>query len=175
MQAPGETIKEGARWEWRIRLHGSNLKRLNPVAIGMSHLQEIEGPSDHWPDIFTILTELYVNSLDHGVLQLSSEMKASPEGFAEYFSEREPIRPDFCIELQLTHIKEFDGGRLPIFIQDSNGGFPFDERLSKAPNGNEDVQPKLSGCGITLIRELCESLHYYDDGRCAEAEFVWRS
>ncbi|WP_136681374.1 SpoIIE family protein phosphatase [Neptunomonas sp. XY-337] len=179
VQAPGETIEEGARWEWRIRLHGSNLKRLNPVAIGMSHLQEIEGPSDHWHDVFTILTELYVNSLDHGVLQLSSEMKASPEGFAEYFSEREQrlnaISPDSYIELQLTHIKEFDGGRLFIFIQDSGEGFPFDEWLSKEPNSNEDAQPKLSGRGITLIRELCESLHYYDDGRCAEAEFVWRS
>ena len=76
-------------WNWNLELQGASLARINPVAQALSRLQESEGGGDQWHSVFSILTELYVNALDHGVLKLESSLKSSPEGFAEYFSERE--------------------------------------------------------------------------------------
>jgi hypothetical protein len=39
--------------------------------------------------VFTVLTELYVNALEHGVLQLDSELKEQPDGFCQFYEEKE--------------------------------------------------------------------------------------
>ena len=45
---------------------------------------EAEGQS-----LFTVMTELYVNALDHGVLGLDSNLKSDQDGFETYFLTRE--------------------------------------------------------------------------------------
>ena len=54
----------------------------------MNQINDVEGAGDHWQLLNTILTELFANALDHGVLGLSSSLKSSPEGFSQYYHER---------------------------------------------------------------------------------------
>lgn len=171
------TQGEESCWQWSIQLQGSNLKRVNPVAIALSQLQEIEGPSDNWHQVFTVLTELYVNALDHGVLQLSSALKSSPEGFAEYFKMREEslnnLSQDDYVQILLTHVKEGSGGRLIISVRDSGYGFDHLYWLNLDPDAEEEPSIKLSGRGIILVRELCDSLEYTENGALARAVYTW--
>jgi two-component sensor histidine kinase len=145
--------------------------------MAMSQINEIEGHADHWQSLYTILTELFINSLDHGVLGLSSDLKASAEGFAEYFKEREHrlrnLEEGF-VELQLSHHPVPNGGRVIIKIKDSGQGFDITKYYKNRVVG---IEPKLkfSGRGIDLVEQLCDSLDYQENGTVVEASYVWTS
>lgn len=162
-------------WRWELTLTGKRLSRINPIPMAMSQIQEIEGHAEHWQSLFTILTELFVNALDHGVLGLSSELKNSPDGFSEYFSERENRLKNLTagyLDIHLSYFTLKEGGELKVKIKDSGDGFDYYEVKSKLANVNED-KAKLSGRGIELVEQLCENLVYKENGTVAEASYIW--
>jgi len=169
------SIETPPAWHWQLSLSGKRLGLLNPIPMAMSQINEIEGHADHWQSLYTILTELFINSLDHGVLGLSSELKASAEGFAEYFKEREHrlrnLNEGF-VELQLSHHPVPNGGRVIIKIKDSGQGFDITNYYK---NRSAEASPKLkfSGRGIDLVEQLCDSLDYQENGTVVEASYVW--
>lgn len=169
--------EESAGWTWSIRLQGGNLKVVNPVAIAISQLQEVEGPSEQWQDVFTILTELFVNALDHGVLKLPSSLKSSAEGFSEYFAQREEgllhLDNDHYVSIAMSIVKLQQESMLKITVNDSGVGFDHAHWLEKISGPNYE-NPGLSGRGIMLVKELCQSLEYSYDGTKVSAEYAWR-
>ena len=159
-------------WQYRLQLVGSKLKTVNPVPLIIAQLQELEDIGTHHQTLYTILTELYVNALDHGLLKLDSSLKQSPEGFSQYFSEREKRLEDLqdgwvSFSLNVEHSE--NSGRIKIRIEDSGIGFDFDNDSAAAADNNG----QLHGRGILLIRELCESLQFMSPGNKAEAVFAW--
>ncbi len=160
-------------WEYVFTLKEKRLSETNPVPLIINHIMELEGIESERQSLFTVLTELYVNALDHGILRLPSSLKSDPVGFAEYFREREQRLKVLNQGYVLFHItvEQNEGYRsIQIRIEDSGPG--FDYRLQ---NTNEDNQLALSGRGIILIRELCESLEYIGNGNIAEAVYSWKS
>jgi two-component system, HptB-dependent secretion and biofilm response regulator len=172
-----ENYSSLAAWRWELGLSGKRLSRVNPIPMAMGQIQEIEGHAEHWQSLFTILTELFVNALDHGVLGLSSDLKNSPEGFSEYFSERERRLKSLTsgyVELYLSYYPMTNGGKLNIKVKDSGKGFDTNKMNEKiARLKDEPIQ--LSGRGIELIKQLCENLTYRENGTLVEANYVWSS
>lgn len=164
-------------WRWNLSLAGERLAHVNPIPMAMNQIQEIEGHSEHWQSLYTILTELFINALDHGVLELSSELKSSPEGFAEYFTERElrlkRLTSGF-VEIALSYFPLTSGGRVKVNIKDSGKGFSPKKFISKQATSSES-SIKLSGRGIELLEKLCESLEYFDNGTSVQASYVWHN
>lgn len=171
--------KEGA-WQWRLKLIGNRLSYVNPIPMMMTYIQEIEGNADHWQSLLTILTELFVNSLDHGVLKLDSAMKSCADGFAEYFRERErrlKAIQDGFIEIKLSYYPLSSGGRIVILLTDSGNGFDakrYNDMISKRQEDTVENASQLSGRGIQLVSQLCESLQYFERGSQVQASYVWR-
>ncbi len=158
-------------WQYRLQLVGSKLKTVNPVPLIIAQLQELEDIGTHHQTLYTILTELYVNALDHGLLELDSSLKQSPEGFSQYFNEREKRLEDLrdgWISFSLSVEHSENSGRIKIRIEDSGAGFDFDSDTAV-----DDSNEQLHGRGILLIRELCESLQFMSPGNKAEAVFAW--
>ncbi|MDF2182583.1 SpoIIE family protein phosphatase [Neptuniibacter sp. CAU 1671] len=156
-------------WTWHIELQGQSLHRTSPVAQALSRLQESEGPRPEWQQVFTVITELYVNALDHGVLGLSSNMKRTPEGFARYFDEREKRLQSLDsgkVSLSLQHTRMPGGGRLVIRVEDSGKGFDYDWWLK---NLNQSAERQFSGRGISLVKNICEYLTFSHNGSVVEA------
>jgi serine phosphatase RsbU (regulator of sigma subunit) len=161
-------------WEYVFSLQDRRLNETNPVPIIINQIMEMEGVESERQALFTVLTELYVNALDHGVLELNSSLKASPEGFAEYFKTRE-LRLQ-----QLTHghvifhvsVEQLNDLRSIMFrVEDSGAGFNHkDHVFDQSRTGN-----RFSGRGIHLISELCESLRYLGKGNIAEAIYSWKA
>jgi len=166
--------QHGQGWCWSIDLQGKSLSRINPVPMLLSQLQEMEGHTEHWQTVFTILTELYVNALDHGVLQLSSDLKASPEGFPLYYQEREAklsALEQGYVRIALDYMPKLDGGQLRIRVEDSGDGFDYRHWL--ATHAEISDEQALSGRGIRLVSELVETLNYSDKGATVEVYFSW--
>ncbi|WP_286235706.1 ATP-binding SpoIIE family protein phosphatase [Thalassotalea sediminis] len=167
-----------AAWQWRLKLTGSRLSHVNPIPLAMNQIQEIEGNEDHLQSLFTILTELFVNSLDHGVLGLDSTMKSCADGFAEYFMERErrlKVITDGFVEINLSFYPNASGGRVVIGIADSGNGFNVNKYndMIRDHQMQQEERSKLSGRGIHLVSQLCESLQYFDQGNQVQASYVW--
>ncbi len=159
-------------WEYAFTLKDRRLRETNPVPIIINHIMEMEAIEHERQSLFTVLTELYVNALDHGVLGLDSAMKSDPAGFALYFQEREK-RLHALVKGQVSFhlsVKQYtDQRRLLIRVEDSGTGFDFhaQQQLEIEQNG-------LSGRGIMLVRDLCDELHYLGKGNIAEAFYSWK-
>ncbi len=162
----------GDRGEWRmsLRFNGSRLRETNPVPILVNYILEMEDLQEERHSLFTVITELYINALDHGVLGLDSRLKGDAPGFADYFSEREKRLIDLdsgYVAFNLTI--EQDSGRRSVVlrVEDSGEGFDF----SATPESEPAL--KLSGRGILLVRDMCKSLEYHGKGNIAVATFSW--
>lgn len=165
--------KPAGTWDYNLTLKGSSLREVDPVPMVLNAITDLQGLQCAREDLFTVLTELYVNALDHGVLKLDSKLKHSADGFSEYFRLRERKLEDpgdDFISIQLSHAPQATGGRLTIRIEDSGNGFDEESILKQIAE-----QPLASGRGMLLIKSLCTKLSYSDGGRTAVAVYDWAS
>jgi len=156
--------------EFHITLRGGQLRQADPVPMLINYLQEMAGLKEHRRPLFTILTELFVNALDHGVLQMDSRLKEGPEGFSRYFERRERLLEELTsgfVRIGVRIHPEPQGGFIVIQVEDSEG-FDIDARPL-----TPGEPPLFSGRGITLVESLCESLRFLTPGNRAEAIYRW--
>ena len=161
-------------WEYVLNLKNSRLRETNPVPIIINQLMEMEGIESERQPLFTVLTELYVNALDHGVLSLESSMKSDSDGFARYFQQREErlstlTQGHIVFHLAINHFEDFRS--IKIRIEDSGEGFDY---LNPAIRDTPDPA-RFSGRGILIINQLCDSLTHYSKGNITEAIYSWKS
>jgi CheY-like chemotaxis protein len=117
-------------------------------------------------ELFTVLSELYNNALEHGVLELDSELKQSEEGFFEYFTQREEklLTLDVArIVISAEYVPHENS--LAIRVRDSGKGFK-QGRMTKL----ENIE-KSYGRGNSLVKELCESVEYTNKGNTVDVVF----
>lgn len=158
---------------WRVSLEmgPAFLKQVDPLPELMRMLAWVDPLTTEKATLFLIASELFSNSLEHGLLRLDSSLKQSPDGFATYYNLREQRLADMkdgSITIQLKYSPHGDGGKLVFRIQDSGQGFDF-IKSDKALGMNNGY----SGRGITLLRSLCQDLTYQGNGNTVEAVFVW--
>ncbi len=156
---------------FHLTLHGTQLRDADPVPILINYIQETAALHEHRRPLFTILTELYVNALDHGILQLDSSLKQGEDGFTHYFQQREQRLQSLtegCISIGLRIHNLHRGGYMVIRIEDSGRGFDI-----SSLEAGEVSETHFSGRGIILVRSLCKQLHYTPPGNKVEAVYVW--
>jgi len=163
----------GDRGEWKLsmRFNGARLRETNPVPILVNYLMEMEELEAERQSLFTVMTELYINALDHGVLGLDSNLKADPAGFEAYFQTRESRLANLDsghVIFNLSVEQESSRRSILLRIEDSGKGFDFENH-----NPPLDEATALSGRGLMLIQDLCESLEYHGKGNIAIARFGW--
>jgi CheY-like chemotaxis protein len=159
--------------EFVLTLRGTHLRRADPVPILINYIQETAGLHEHRHPLFTILTELYVNALDHGVLQLHSALKQGEDGFSAYFRQREHrlnalTEGEIRISLRIHNMH--GGGYMEIEVEDSGRGFEFQKLVPSEVPGEI-----FSGRGIMLVNSLCKQLSYSPPGNKAEAIYAWKN
>ncbi|VAX11644.1 Serine phosphatase RsbU, regulator of sigma subunit [hydrothermal vent metagenome] len=157
--------------EISINLNSNNLKNTDPVPLVINNIIQLSASDIPKQSLFIILTELYINALDHGILDLDSKLKSSATGFEKYFSEREKrlnnlnsgyVRMSFQIQNYAS------GGEFSLIFEDSGNGFNFEEYNNRTTDENA-----FSGRGISLIKQLCKSITYYTPGNKVEVIFQW--
>ncbi len=123
------------------------------------------GLEHHSATLFTVLSELYLNALDHGVLQLSSQLKAGQDGFSNYFTERESRLENLSeghVSITVTIEGPISNRMLRITVEDSGEG--FDPAGLDQGGTDQEGNPLHSGRGILLVRGLCDAVHYSTPG-----------
>lgn len=161
-------------WKMTMDLNPDMIRTINlPTFLtGLLWATEVQGLKQHKTNIFMVLSELYTNALEHGVLKLESKMKKSPEGFMQYISERKKALLSLnegYIKVNIELIQAGTGGKLAIYIEDSGGGFDFKKQAQLSVNDSA-----MFGRGILLLRSFCSELVFYGKGNIAEAVYVWQ-
>ncbi len=167
----GKNTRPPMHWCFQLDFEADMLRSAEPIPLLTQMLLDYQGLRGHWSRIFTVLTELYTNAVDHGILGLDSRMKSSAEGFARYYTEREQRLSSLkCgrLEIKLRHVAHGPGGRLSISFKDSGPGFDLAMLRGKASDNLA-----LSGRGIPLMRSLCHSLTYHGKGNSVTAVIDW--
>lgn len=159
-------------WRYSLTLGAEELKYINTVPFMMTFVNDIHALRGAQSDVFLILTELFVNSLDHGVLNLDSSLKQGSEGMERYLLERMKrllALQTGRIELDLTGIRYEGRVVLRIRIKDSGQGFDWARMYAGG------IQDMVYGRGIALVRSLCIGLQYLGVGNEAVAYYTPRN
>ncbi len=155
-------------WAIEYNFHISSLRHFDPLPLVLQILNECPGLADHRGRVFTILAELYSNALDHGVLNLDSELKSTAQGFAEFYSTKKRLMDTLTegnIAIRLSHQPTKNGGELIITVVDDGQGFDVD---SIKTDKNE-----YSGRGLSLVNSLCSNISFANSGRQVDVLFEW--
>lgn len=155
-------------WCINIELGPDNLKESGPINEVVNMLGGIPGISPHKDYLFTVLSELYINALDHGVLGLDSKIKDGDDGILIYQDIRQKkldTLDDGKVNLAISLAPRVEGGGsvLNITLSDSGDGFDFDNLNS--------CEEEVHGRGIGLVNEFCESVLYSDNGSKIEVAY----
>jgi len=160
-------------WSVSFEFRAETLKRYNPLPYLLQLLLEIHGLREQSGALYSVMAELYSNALEHGVLGLDSSLKRDALGFARYYQERD-TRLDALdagyVRVHLQVVPEGEGGCLTIRVEDSGKGFDV-VRVIERPLDSV----RLSGRGISLVRQLGRNARWSDDGRSAHVEFFWEA
>ena len=158
-------------WHLSMKLYDNDLKSTNVVEQVLSFVSSIKGIELHQDKIFTIVSELYNNSLEHGVLRLSSDLKDGADGFELYYNtrqERLAALKDQCISINFRYITG-SPNKLELVIEDSGDGFDLSV-VEKKLASDEDSH----GRGLSLLKHLCANLEYSNQGRTVTAVYELR-
>ena len=168
---PATVTQPPGHWDFSIVLDAAALKRSEPVATVIQVMETVQGLGALRTPLFMVLTELFSNALEHGLLGLASDIKQRPNGFFEYYEARQQrleALEEASLSIACQHLPAADGGQLTVRLVHNGAGFDPAE-LPNSPG----VSTQLKGRGIRLVRSLCESLDYRDGGREAIAVYRW--
>lgn len=162
---------KGNSVNFSMDISGENIKSLDPIPHLINNISQIIGTTRYDQSLFTILTELYMNAVDHGVLELDSEIKDSADGFMKFFEIREKRLSELDngnIEIKINvNNKDHKYPVIRIRVADSGNGFDLSKYISQ-----ENIETQAFGRGIALVTNLCAKVQYEDPGNIVEVVFI---
>ena len=172
--APG-VVKRSAVEDWRLDVSYSaqELRYIDMVPSILGFISQIKILKPHQGALFLVISELFNNALDHGLLGLDSKTKDFIGGFEIYLNQRterlERLN-DGRIDLSFQIHQNDDQAVLDISIQDSGPGFDYEE---KANNANAlQGGGQAHGRGIALVRNLCSEVVYSGVGNKVWVRYI---
>ena len=160
-----------AEWTIKLGLDIDSLRHFDILPYLMQGIYGLQSIPNGRATVHTIVTELFANALDHGVLKLDSSLKQSSDGYMRYYAERSArleSYQDGSIQIELVHELVENGGRLTIHIIDSGDGFDYSQEAT-----NLDDNLMMSGRGRALLNKLCKSVTYHGKGNIVTAIYEW--
>lgn len=132
----------------------------------MCALERLYDMRSHRSVLYLTLSELFNNSLDHGLLGLDSRLKNVADGFEVYLRERSKrlsaLSNDAFIEFE---IEITDQPAINIVVRDSGSGFDHESVMPIAET------TARHGRGIALVRSLVAKLEYPGAGNEVRVKF----
>lgn len=156
--APPTLLGEPIPFNLSFHLTAQHIKDVLVIDQVVDIVNSVPGLAAIRSELFTVITELTNNAIEHGILGLSSELKSEPEGFIEYYERRrlgiENLQQG---DIWITVQRLMPENVLEICMEDSGPGFDI--------SAVKYIEENAFGRGFVLIRELCEELHITESGK----------
>lgn len=172
-------VMAAVSWQHTVLLDQNSIQNFDPYGF----LCQLT--ADH-PELFlkrselsTILSELYSNALEHGLLQLPSSLKNSVQGMLNYYEIRQKKLEGIDAGQIIIHLN-YQGssesphhvGVIEITVEDSGKGFNYrkqmlhSEKVMDNPKGQQ-----YAGRGMALVSALCRKVEYLEKGNKVKATY----
>lgn len=170
MQFKNEHCKP-SNWSMQFSLDIESLRQFDVLPFIMQVVNQLQPIESRRNSLHTILTEMFTNALDHGVLKLDSSMKSTPQGYMEFYQEKQKRLESYVdgnVQINMSHELNQDGngGRLTLIVNDSGEGFDF-----KQPNVDNN---NYSGRGLKLVSSLCTEIEFLGNGNSLMVYYDWQ-
>lgn len=170
---PGD--RDQGRWSLNLRFSAKELKVVEvvPLVVNLTRTFGLRGPVESV--VFTVLSELFQNALEHGLLALDSRIKAEPDGFERYLDLRVQRLAGLQqgeISIGVEHLAAGpEAGELRISVHDSGPGFDHHAQFRQLDVHSSGVASSLpSGRGLAMLRKLCHSVAFNPEGNQATVD-----
>jgi two-component system, HptB-dependent secretion and biofilm response regulator len=166
--------KEFSEWSLCIGYSAQELRYLDVVPAVLGLITQVQALKEHQGALFLILSELFNNSLDHGLLGLDSATKSWIGGFEIYMQQRADrlaVLQQGRIDLSFLLHQDEARAVLDITVQDSGPGFDYSPRLLDR-NALAEANEHTYGRGIALVNSLCEQIVYSGTGNKVWCRYV---
>ena len=160
-------------WRVAVSLGANELKCVEIVPLLSQMIAKIHAVCSHHSELFLIMSELFNNALDHGVLGLDSQLKQGADGFDAYLELRgERLRKLHRgqIDVEVSKVLLEGGYGLKIRVVDSGEGFDY----SRYQSDEIDSQMQF-GRGLALVKSMAYKLEFAQHGREVIAYYVCSS
>lgn len=151
-------------WDFSLVLGAQQLKRLDVVPLLLGLAGQIESENSAFSGkLFLVMSELFNNALDHGLLKLDSTLKHDPTGMERYYEQRSALLKQLEqgeIAINLKKIVADGKSFVQLSLRDSGEGFDYHATLASAEQESE----RRHGRGIALVRTLGDALVYRGNG-----------
>ena len=161
----------GSEWKASFYFGPAMLRNCDPLPNIIQTVMEFQKLQKFRQDIFVILKELFINALDHGLLELNSQLKDQPDGFTLYLAEKKARLEELeigIISIEIIHKATESGGYLDFYVNDTGKGFDI-SLLENKPFATSAYH----GRGILMMKSICESVTYNEVGNQVHARYRW--
>ena len=160
-----------ADFAFSYELNAESLKNTDPLPYLLQILTTVPELSKRSSEVFMILSEMYSNALEHGILKLDSKLKTTVEGFAEYYSSRESKLQQLTegwlkIDVKVSAINQ--GGCLYLTMSDSGDGYDI-----SAIDFDDFDHERPFNRGLSLIHQMCKSVELSENGSKISVQYGW--
>ncbi|BFM49314.1 SpoIIE family protein phosphatase [Marinomonas sp. THO17] len=161
-----------ADFSFEYVLNADSLRNTDPLPYVLQIITTVPGLSSFSSQIFMILSELYSNALEHGVLKLNSDKKSSSDGFSQYYEERERSLANLkegYVKISVKVTSEGNSRVLVLYVEDSGSGFDYQHINFDMANSE-----LLYNRGLALLDQLCHKLEFSKGGSAVTAYYHWQ-
>lgn len=162
-----------SHWRVEICLGEDELKYLDVIPLLTQIVGKINATAEHHSAIYVLLSELFNNALDHGILRLDSAIKHGPEGFEHYLQLREErlhalVGGSICVEIEKVMIDGHYG--VKIHVLDSGDGFDYSAIQNSSPESA--MQEGQHGRGLALAKSMAYKIEFSGKGNDITAYYI---
>ncbi|WP_375748337.1 SpoIIE family protein phosphatase [Vibrio sp. HN007] len=117
---------------------------------------------EHLDLVCTILSELLSNAVDHGLLELFSDVKDEVDGFSLYYQQQRDKLDKLDEDKWVTLMIGVNPLAQEVSIEIEHNGKGFDSNaMLKEFNEHDEY-----GRGLSIVNSLCDFVQYLKEGRC---------
>jgi hypothetical protein len=163
---------EPMNWHLKFDLKMDVICKTNPIPVVIQAMVDIQGFGGHREKIFLVLTKMYSNAIEHGILELNSSIKDEDNGFLKYYEMRQTRLNELIegeVSIDIEHHVEDEKGILSLAMDDGGVGFDYSGIVA-----NLGKNTGKSGRGIALMYDLCRKCTYSNGGRTLNIEYEWQ-
>ncbi len=164
----GSEPAHSGSWRFGLRLDAGELRKVDVVPLLLGVISQFDGTEEQAGQLFVILSELFNNALDHGLLRLDSRLKLDPSGMERYLEDRRTKLDQLTegeIELEVEQFTLAERTWLRIVCRDSGPGFDHAGAMARvAASGSQPF-----GRGLALVRKIATGFQFNEAGNTATA------
>ena len=158
-------------WRLMLEVSGESLRHVDPVPIIVDQYNKLDEPVVCVDKLRCIISALYENALNHGVLEISN--LTSPGAADENSIENERYRrfdsiSGGFVRIEVQRVIYQGKSSILIKLEDSGSGFDHLSMLSESSREQGARNHENNG-GIQMVRDMCQSLRYQGRGNRVEA------